>query len=143
MANLDAYSNQFWNGSNGELWVNSTVFDKVSSFEIEMEIEWEDVPEGLSTGRVLMGYSYTGSMTYRKTDGNYNKGIDTLFTSYQAGIVPEVEIISKAFNKATGKTQRIRISGITFDNLPIQSWEEKSIVEIDMDFNALQIEVLE
>lgn len=143
MAKLDAYSNQFWNGSNGEIWVNSIAFDKVSSFELEMELEWEDVPEQLTTGRVLMGYGYTGNLTYRKTDSNYNSGIELLFTNYQNGVIPEVEIIAKAYNRASGNTQRIRIYGITFDNLPIQQWEEKSIVEVDMDFSALGVEILQ
>lgn len=140
---LDAYSNQFWTGSNGTIWVNSTEFDKVSSFEITTEIEWEEVPEDMRTGRVLMGINFTGSFTYRKTDNNYYRGIEELFTSYAKGVVPEVEIVAHAYNRASDKSQRIRISGITFDTLPIQNWEEKSIVEVTLDFNALNVEILQ
>lgn len=143
MATMDAISNQYWNGSNGEIWVNGVSLDKIKSFEINMAVEWEDVPNQLTTDRVLLGYGYEGNLSYRKTDSNYNSAIELLFSSYQNGVVPEVTIIGKAFNRASGNTQRIRISGITFDNLPIQSWEEKSVVEIDMDFKASTVEVLQ
>lgn len=143
MATMDAISNQYWNGSNGQLWINSVALDKIKSFEVEMAIEWEDVPDGLGTNRVLLGYGYEGNLSYRKTDNNYNSAVELLFSEYQNGRVPRVTIIGKAFNKASGNTQRIRITGITFDNLPIQSWEEKSVVEIDMDFKAAKVEVLQ
>lgn len=140
---MDARSNQYWNGSNGEIWVNGVEVDKIKSFELNMTVEWEDVPVDLTTDRVLLGYSYEGNLSYRKADSNYNLAMNTLFESYQKGVVPEVSIVAKAYNRASGNTQRIKISGITFDNLPIQQWEEKSVVEIDMDFKAHSVEVLQ
>lgn len=141
--NLNADSNQYWNGSNGQIWVNSVTLDKVYSFEINQELEWEDVPDGMTNDRVLMGYSYTGSMTYRKTDKNYNSAMELLFADYQEGRVPDVKIVAKAFNRASGNTQRIEISGITFDSLPIQQWEERSVSEVALDFTAKQVRVLQ
>lgn len=141
--NANARSNQYWNGSNGEIWVNSVALDKVESFEITQEVEWEEIPAGLSDDRMLLGYSYTGSLTYRKTDKNYNSAIELLFQSYQQGIVPDVTIVAKAFNRASGKTQRIEITGITFDSLPIQEWEAKSSVEISLDFSAYEVNILQ
>ncbi|OLS02426.1 hypothetical protein [Tissierella creatinophila] len=47
--------NQYWNGSNGNLWVNDSEWDKVKSFEIKMALEWEDIPDGLTTERMLLG----------------------------------------------------------------------------------------
>lgn len=135
--------NQYWNGSNGNIWVNDSAWDKVKSFEVKMGIEWEDVPNGMTTDRVLMGYNYEGSFSYRKSDTNYNKAIDLLFAEYAAGRVPDVSIVSKAYNRATGKTQRIKVSGITFDELTLQSWEEKSVGEMEMPFKAGEVEILQ
>lgn len=135
--------NQYWNGSNGNLWVNDSAWDKVKSFEAKMALEWEDVPEGMSTERVLMGYSYEGSFTYRKSDSNYNKAIDLLFSEYAEGRVPDVSIVSKAYNRATGKTQRIKVTGITFDELTLQNWEERTPGEIEMPFKASNVEILQ
>lgn len=135
--------NQYWNGSNGNIWVNDSEWDKVKSFEVKMALEWEDVPSGMTTDRVLMGYGYEGSFSYRKSDKNYNKAIDLLFAEYAAGRVPDVTIIGKAFNRATGKTQRIKVSNITFDELTLQSWEEKSVGEIEMPFKASEVEILQ
>lgn len=135
--------NQYWNGSNGNIWVNDSAWDKVKSFEVKMGLEWEDVPNGMTTDRVLMGYNYEGSFSYRKSDTNYNKAIDLLFAEYAAGRVPDVSIVSKAYNRATGKTQRIKVSGITFDELTLQSWEEKSVGEMEMPFKAGEVEILQ
>jgi len=136
-------SNQYWNGSNGDLWVNDEVWDKVKSFEVKMVLEWEDIPNGLNTDRALLGYSYEGSFSYRKSDKNYNKAIDLIFAEYAAGRVPDVTIVSKAYNRATGKTQRIRINGITFDEVTLQKWEERTIDEIEMPFKASEVEILQ
>ncbi len=136
-------SNQYWNGSNGALWVNDADWDKVKSFDLKMILEWEDVPNGMGTDRVLLGYSYEGAFTYRKSDKNYNKAIDLLFAEYAAGRVPGVSIVSKAYNKATGKRQRIKVTGITFDEVDLQNWEEKTVGEVEMPFKASDVDVLE
>lgn len=135
-------SNQYWNGSNGNLWLESRAFEKVKGFEIKMILEWEDVPNGLSNERVLLGHAYEGKFSYRKTDKNYSTAIDLLFEEYLNGRVPEVSLMAKAFNGATGKTQRIKVSGITFDEITIQKWEEKSIGEEELSFKASYVEVL-
>lgn len=135
-------SNNYWNGSNGNLWFNDSEFDKVKSFECKMTIEWEDVPNGLTTERVLMGYGYEGSFTYRKTDKNHATVMDSIFEDYSNGIVTDVSIIGKAYNKATGKTERIKISSITFDEIQLQKWEEKSLTEVEMPFKASKVEKL-
>lgn len=135
--------NQYWNGSNGNIWVNDTEWNKVKSFEVKMQIEYEDIPNGLSTERVLMGYGFEGSFVYRKTDDNYNKAIDLLFETYASGSVPDVTIVGKAYNRTSGKTQRIKVSGITFDEIMLQRWEEKSLNETEMAFKASDVEILQ
>ena len=143
MPRAENRSNNYWNGSNGDLWVNDANWDKVKSFDLKMILEWEDVPNGMGTDRVLLGYSYEGAFTYRKSDKNYNKAIDLLFAEYAAGRVPDVSIVSKAYNKATGKRQRIKVTGITFDEVDLQNWEEKTVGEIEMPFKASDVETLE
>lgn len=136
-------ANQYWNGSNGNIWVNDSEWDKVKSFEVKMVIEWEDVPNGLSTDRVMLGYAFEGQFSYRKTDDNYNRAMDLLFEEYSQGRVPDVSIVGKAYNRKSGKTQRIKISDITFDEIMLQQWEEKSVVEMEMPFKAGNVEVLQ
>ncbi|MBW9154860.1 phage tail tube protein [Clostridium tagluense] len=134
-------SNNYWTG-NGNLWLEDKEFEKVKSFECKAVYEWEDVPNGLTTDRVLMGISYEGSFSYRKTDKNFNIILDLIFAEYAKGNVPEVNIVSKAYNKASGKTQRIKITNITFDELMLQKWEEKSVTEGEMPFKASFVEIL-
>lgn len=141
--NMNERSNMYWNGSNGKLWVNDETWDKVKAFEVKMLLEWEDVPNDQTTDRVLMGHAYEGSFTYRKSDNNYNKATDLLFESYSKGIVPDVSIIGKAYNKATGKRSRVKISNITFDEVTLQKWEERNVEEVEMPFKASVVEILE
>lgn len=135
-------SNNYWTG-NGDLWLNEQTFEKVKSFECKATFEWEDVPDEMATERVLMGYTYEGQFSYRKTDKNCNMLLDTIFVEYIKGNVPDVSIVSKAYNKATGKTQRIKITGLTFDELTIQQFEEKSLGEIEVPFKASKVEILQ
>ncbi len=135
-------SNQYWTG-NGNLWVDDSEFEKVKSFELKMAMEWEDVPNGLTTERVLLGYGYEGSYSYRKTDKNRRTIMDKIFAEYSAGRTPDVTIVGKAYNKASGKTERVKVSGITFDELTLQNWEEKSVVEQEIAFKASHVEILQ
>lgn len=135
-------SNQYWTG-NGAIWLDDSEFDKVKKFNLKGTFEWEDVPNGMTTERVLLGASYEGSLSYRKTDKNCNIVMNSVFEKYSKGDVADISIIGKAYNKATGKTQRIKASGITFDELPIQDWEEKSVVEVELAFKASVVEILQ
>lgn len=135
-------SNQYWTG-NGNIWVDDAEFEKVKSFELKMTMEWEDVPNGLTTERVLLGYGYEGSYSYRKTDKNRRTIMDKIFAEYSAGRTPDVTIVGKAYNKASGKTERVKVSGITFDELTLQNWEEKSVVEQEIAFKASHVEILQ
>lgn len=137
-----ANGNDYWTG-NGRIWVNDKDWDRVKSFEVKMTIEWEDIPNGLKTERAMNGYVYEGSFSYRKSDQNYNNAIDLLFESYSKGIIPDVSIVGKAYNKATNKTQRVKVSGITFDEIELQKFEEKTVGEVEMPFKASQVEILQ
>lgn len=134
--------NLYWKGRDGNLWVNDEAFEKVKEFECKMTMEWEDVPDGMTKDRVLMGYAVEGSFTYRKTDNNHAIILDLILDNYIKGIVPDVNIIGKAFNGATNVTERLKISGITFDELQLQKWGEKSLVEVQIPFKATLAERL-
>lgn len=136
-----ANSNQYWTG-NGNVWLNDKEFQKVKSFEVKMTLEWEDVPNDLTTERVLMGYGFEGSFSARKTDANHNTVIDLIFEEYIKGNVPDVYIVGKAYNKATGKTERIKVSDITFDEVMLMKYEEKSVNEMEFPFKASKVERL-
>lgn len=135
-----AQGNQYWNGSNGALWVNDQSWDKVKSFEAKEALEWEDIPDGMRTVRALMGYSVEGTIVMRKTD---SRAILLVANDYRNGIITDVKIIGKAFNKATGKTERVAYTGVTFDEVMLSKFEEKSITEVELPFKAEDFEILQ
>lgn len=132
--------NQFWNGSNGALWVNDESWDKVKSFEAKATIEWEDIPDGMKTVRALMGYSVEGTITMRKTD---SRAILLVANDYRNGIITDVKVIGKAFNKSTGKTERVAFTGVTFDEVMLSKFEEKTVTEVELPFKAEDFEILQ
>lgn len=143
MSTANSRSNQYWNGSNGQLWANDREFDKVKEFEIKMMLEWEDIPDGMKTDRMLLGTGYEGKFSYRKSDTNHKTVLDLAFEDLSNGIVPEISLVGKAFNRTSGKTERVKIVGITFDELTIQNWSEKSSVEVEVPFKAYDVEILQ
>ncbi|MEC1757378.1 phage tail tube protein [Schinkia azotoformans] len=132
--------NQYWNGSNGTLFVNDELWDKVKSFECKLTFEFEDIPEGMKTVRSLIGFSLEGTITMRKTD---SRAILLIADSYKKGITTDVKIIAKAFNRSTGKTERVAFKGITFDEVMLSKFEERTITETELPFKAEDFEVLQ
>jgi len=135
-----AEGNQYWVGSNGAIWVNDLNWDKVKSFEAKAAYEFEEVPDGLETERVLIGYNVEGTIVMRKTD---SRAILLISDDYQNGIVTDVKIIGKAFNKSTGKTERVAYRGVTFDELPLSKFEEKTVTEVELPFKAKTYKILQ
>ena len=135
-----ATGNKYWNGSNGKLWVNDSEWDDVSSFEAKCEIKWEEVPNGMKTAQVPMGYSVSGTIKMRKTD---SKVFKLIADDYKNGIITDVSIISKATNLSTGKIERVKYTGVTFDEINLANREEKKIMEDDLPFKAEDFEILD
>lgn len=143
MGGLNAHSNQYWKGNGGQVWLNDVVWDRLKSFELKLIPEWEEVPDGMTTKRVLLGMMVEGSFVYRKTDLNYNNIITEIAEYYMKGIIPDVSLIVKDENVATGTTQRFKVTNLTFDEVDIISWEEKALTEIELAFVAEKVVPLE
>ncbi|WP_027399082.1 phage tail tube protein [Anaerovorax odorimutans] len=132
--------NKYWNGSNGKIWVNDTMWDDVSSFQAKVEMTFEEVPNGLKTAQVLMGYKISGSIKMRKTD---SKILKLVADDYKNGIITDIKIVGKAMNLSTGKVERIAYTGVTFDEIQLNQFEEKKIVENEINFKAEDFEILQ
>jgi hypothetical protein len=136
---MTATGNKYWTGSNGKIWVNDSNWDEISSFSVKAEFEFEEVPNGMKTSQVLVGYKVSGSLKMRKTD---SRALTLIADDYRNGIIPDVKIISKVLNKSTGETERIAYIGVTFDSLELANFEEKKIIEGELPFKAEDFKVL-
>lgn len=52
-----------------------------------------------------------------------------IFEQYKAGDQPDINIIGKAYNNNTGKIQRVKIIGVTFDELNLIDLAQKTPIE--------------
>lgn len=135
-----AEGNKYWNGSNGRIWCNDTLWDAVSSFEGKVEWEFEEVPDGMSYVQVPIGYKVSGSIKMRKTD---SKVLKLAAEDYKHGIVPDIKLVGKAMNVATGQVERVAYTGVTFDETTLTNFEEKKVMEIEVPFKAEDFEILQ
>lgn len=51
-----ANGNQYFNGSNGRVWINDKLYSNVSAFEAKLTMEYEEIPNGAETVKVPIGY---------------------------------------------------------------------------------------
>lgn len=134
-----AQGNQYWVGSNGRCWINDKLYSNVSAFEAKLTVEYEEIPQGMTTVKVPVGYKISGSVKLRKTGGESKE----LMGDIKSGIVPDIKIVGKTMNKDTGKTERIAYEGVTFNEFDLGSFEEKKVAEIELPFDAVDYEWLD
>lgn len=128
-----ANGNMYWNGSNGRCWISDELYSNVSSFEAKLTMEFEEINNGMETIKVPVGYKISGTVKLKKTGGETKK---LLTADILKGIMPDIKIVSKTMNHATGQVERIAYRGVTFNDYDLGSFEEKKVGEIELPFDA-------
>lgn len=129
-------------GSGGHTWVNGKELGNVTKLETKMAGDYEDVNVcgDQTTYAVYNGWSGTGTLEMLHVDSELCKQIVEGFLS---GDMPEIVIISMLENKKTGKRERCRYSGITFDEVSPTSFEKKAIANEALPFKFTDFQFLE
>lgn len=133
MANFD--KNKIIRGSYGRLWLNGERMANVKSFEAKATLNYEDVElnEELGTSRRYMGYTVEGTMTLHKFDSHiiklYKDGI-------VSGVLPDIKAIAALVDPTSDGAERVEIYGITFDEVMLNKFENKTILEEEVPFKA-------
>ena len=141
--NLDTKT--IFNGSDGAIWITTDTEEvKVGSmktFSLKQTNVWGDVDlsQDLIKKRKLLGVELTGEFTKYKVDNTFIN----IFKQYKDGEQPDITIVGKAYNNSTGKVQRVRIEGITFDELVLVDLQQKTVIEESLPFAAENYEWIE
>lgn len=124
---------QVINGSFGEAWVDGDYLAEVTGVEATIDIDYEDVnlPRKLSTGKKLIGWEGSGSLSFNKTTSRF---IVLMRDDLKAGKQTEVDIITKLDDPDALGAERVVLKNVVFEDLSLANWESKSIGEEEISF---------
>lgn len=134
MGNLDVKT--IFNGTDGAIWLTTDTQEvkvgSMKSFSLKQKNIFSNIDESesLSSKRKLVGIELTGELTKWKVDSSF---ID-IFERYKDGEQPEISFVGKAYNNNTGKVQRVKVIGVTLDELNLMDLAQKTPAEESLPF---------
>lgn len=126
-------ANKVINGTFAEVWINDVLVDEIAAFQAKIEFDKEDIDicGEMMTQHKITGHSGTGSMTLKKTN---SRMIKLLANFMKDGLEPDVTIVGKLADPGNGESERISISGVSFDDLTLFDFEVKKLGEVECPF---------
>lgn len=133
--------NQVVSGNDATVWVNNEVWPDLKSMEYKITGEFEDINflGDPRTHKKYMGFNVEGTLTFNKIR---SRGASIMGKAFKTGVMPEIKIVTKIFNRATNKSERVALLGVVFSEFGA-STEAKAISEEELPFSCSDFEILE
>lgn len=114
-------------GSDGALWFDAIPAAMLQSAEFKVTPSYDDVIAcgDPATYQTMNGRSGTGSIKLKKICSNFNKMIAD---EIHSGIIRDHSITTR-INSPSGQVERIKVMGVTFDEVTLQAFEAGKIME--------------
>ena len=127
--------NRIINGSHGKVFLDGVKLSNAKSMEAKVSMNYEEIPqpESLTTGQRYMGYSIAGTIVLHKIDSFM---ADKLCEGIRSGVMPDATIISSLEDPAAYGYERVELTGVTFDELTLMKWENRTLTEEELPFKA-------
>lgn len=130
------------NGTFGELWIDDYYLAEVTGMQAKVTIEKEEVNQ---VGKLAKGYKITGldckgTIKLNKVTSYF---INLLGANAQKGKTTVCTIISKLADPDSEGTERVKLTGVTFDELTLADWEAKKLGEETVPFTFTGWEMLD
>lgn len=134
--------NRLLKGSSGNVWINGELLTTVKSIEAKVKGEFSDhnFCGDPATHSSYDGWSGEGSITFGKID---SKLWYQVAMAYKSGIMPDFKIITSLTDKATGKSERVAITGIVITEFILAGFKAKEVVEEEYPFKFSDYDVLD
>lgn len=134
--------NRFLIGTNGSVWVNGQQLAQIKKVEAKVTGSFEDVSvvDNYGTFSVYTGFSIEGTLTMQKIDSFV---LNLMADSFKTGVMPEITIISRLTDKATGKEERTAIKDVSFTEFFLANFESKGLIEEAIPFKASDFDILD
>ncbi|CZR83091.1 TPA: phage tail tube protein [Clostridioides difficile] len=130
------------NGTYGEVWINNQQIAECKAMKAEIKFDKAEIvrPRKIIKGQKIISASAEGSLTLYHVD---SKILDYVTQIIKEGREPKFTITSKLSDPDSFGTERIAITGVSFDGLTIIDWEngkegEKEVSFTFEDYNPIQ-----
>lgn len=130
------------NGTFGELWINDHYLAEVTALEAKATIEKTEVNQvgSLTKGYKMTGLDCKGTIKINKVSSFFLKLLSERALS---GNIRTYTIISKLADPSANGVERVRITGVTFDEIVVANWETKKLGEESIPFTFTGWELLD
>lgn len=130
------------NGTYGEIWCDSDYLAEAIGLEAKITLDKSEVNmcRKLSKGYKVTGSDGKGTLKMNKVSSYF---IRKLGDAIKAGKTPTSEIITSLKDPDAFGTEKIKLTGVVFDELTLADWEAKKNGEESIPFTFDSFEVLD
>lgn len=130
------------NGTFGEVWCDSDYLAESIGLEAKMSLEKTEVNmcRRLSKGQKVTGVEGKGTLKMNKVSSYF---ILKIGDAIKQGKTPVSEIITQLKDPDAFGAEKIKLTGVVFDELTLANWEAKKLSEESIAFTFESFEVLE
>jgi hypothetical protein len=134
--------NKILKGNSGNVWLNGKLMATLKNIELKVTGNFEDVNfcGDNATHSLYTGWNGEGSMSWGKTDSTV---IKLLADGYKTGNLPEIKIITKLTDQATGKSERAAVRNVVITEFFLAKFESKTPIDEEIPLKFSDYEVLE
>ena len=140
---MNAYADKnVINGTFGEVWCDSDYLAEATGLEAKMSLEKTEVNmcRRLSKGQKVTGIDGKGTLKMNKVSSYF---ILKLGEAIKQGKTPVSEIITQLKDPDAFGAEKIKLTGVVFDEVSLANWEAKKLGEESIPFTFESFEVLE
>lgn len=135
-------ASQLLNGTYGTLSYDGVQVAECLSCKAKVAFDKEDVdiPGQLMTDTHVKGASGSGSLEIYKISSQF---VEAYATAALNGEDPRGTLVSSVTNKSTGESERIQLTGVSFDDVTLADWSQKTIMKKTLPFTFTGYDVLD
>lgn len=126
-------SHRVINGTFGEVWIDSDYVAEVTGLQAKITFTKQDVNQALElmTGSKTVGAKGAGTLKMNKVS---SRMINMYRNELETGNFPVCTIISKLADPDAYGCERVKLSGVQFDELTLADWEVGKFQEESIPF---------
>lgn len=120
-------------GTDVRVWLDGEELGTWTNFEATVTINYEDVQIGADVDRAFLSWQGDGSISHQATNSIGIKLFNKIKASRNKRFVIEGEITKVS----TGEVQSMRLTGCSFDSLPLAVWAKGELATNEMQFRFM------
>lgn len=117
-------------GTDVTVWLNGEEVGTWTTLEATVTVNYEDVQIGMDVDRKAVSWQGDGNLNQQAT----NSFTVDMFNQLKSNPDARFTIEGELTKRSTGEKEAYSISGVTFDTLPLASWNKGELVNKEMAF---------